>query len=288
MPCTRCWRSPAKHYSESYLSTLLKSPKHQGQTSFQETMEPLKIRITGESSIARLAEQGVLRLTVTSEGPELATVSTEVISRSNTLTELFKTLYPKADDDTATADAAVTKFASTFLRTRSYTPRDKDKQPLPKVYQASMALGIVFRDITKLSQVVGQLVTYSNVCINSIDWSLTKATQDALYSRVRREAIRNAVNKANDYAREVGREVYPVDIMESGGSAVVQQHARGSSFGFGAQHRLYTMREVGGSGGFVGLTPSHAPGLFETLDLSPPDIQVTASVNAKFQSVPAK
>jgi uncharacterized protein YggE len=54
--------------------------------------------------------------------------------------------------------------------------------PFPKVYQASMTLRIVFRDINKLSQVVGQLVTYSNVEVNSIDWSLSDATQTP-YSR---------------------------------------------------------------------------------------------------------
>lgn len=99
-------------------------------------MEPLKIRVNAESSIARLAEQGVLRLTVTSEGPALQTVSQEVVSRSNELSGLFKTLSHKTDDGTATADAAVTKFASIVLRTRSYTAQDQNNEPLPKVYQS--------------------------------------------------------------------------------------------------------------------------------------------------------
>lgn len=77
------------------------------QRNLCDTIEPLKIRVNGESSIARIAEQGVLRLTVTSDGSELASVSIKVVSRSNELTELFKTLSPKTDNGTATADAAV-------------------------------------------------------------------------------------------------------------------------------------------------------------------------------------
>lgn len=249
-------------------------------------MEPLKIRVNGESSISRLAEQGVLRLTVTSEGPVLATVSKEVVSRSNKLSELFKTLSPKAYDGSATDNAAVTQFASTFLRTRSYTPRDKNNMSLPKVYQASMTLRVVFRDINKLSQVVGQLVTYSNVEINSIDWSLSDATQNALCSQMRREAVRDAVNKANDYAGEVGREVYPVEIMDNGTTAVAAtQHAEGALFSatplFGAATR-------GGGGLFGSSAPNNPPELSETLDLSAPDVQVTVSVSVDFQSVPGK
>lgn len=247
-------------------------------------MEPLKIRVNGESSISRLAEQGILRLTVNSEGPELETVSKEVISRSNNLSELFKTLSPKSDDGTATADAAVAKFASTFLRTRSYMPHDKNNKPLPKVYQASMSLKIVFRDINKLSQVVGQLVSYSNVEINSIDWSLSEDTQKALCSQVRREAVRDAVDKANDYAREVGREVYAVEIMDGGGNAVAQ-HAQGVPFH--ATGGLFGSTR-GGGGLFGGGAPSNPPELSETLDLSPPDIQVTVLVNVDFQSIPGK
>ncbi|EED13120.1 conserved hypothetical protein [Talaromyces stipitatus ATCC 10500] len=244
----------------------------------------LKIRVKGESSITRLADQGVLRLTVESEGSELETVSKEVISRTNELRGLFKTLSPKTDDGTDAADVAVTKIASTILRTRNHTPHDKDNKSLPKVYQASMSLSIVFRDITQLSQVVGQLVTYSNVEINSIDWSLSETSQKALHSQMRREAVRDALSKANDIAGEVGREVYPVEIIDEGQSAVTQHPPAkrslfGATAGFGS---------ASGGGLFGGGGPSNPPEFSETLDLSPPDIQVTSLMDVEFQSFPGK
>lgn len=237
----------------------------------------LKIRVKGESSITRPAEQGVLRLNIVSEGSELETVSKDAISRTNELRGLLKTLSTRIDNGTGAAEVAVPKIASTFLRTTNHTPHDKDNLPLPKVYQASMSLSVVFSDISQLSQVVGRLVNYSNVEINSIDWSLSEASQKALRSQMRREAIRDAVSKANDIAGEVGRKVYPVEIMDEGESAVMQhQPAKRSLFG-------------SASGGlFGGGGPGNPPKFSETLDLSPPDIQVTSLMHVEFQSVPEK
>ncbi|KAJ5089321.1 hypothetical protein N7532_008005 [Penicillium argentinense] len=252
-------------------------------------MEPLKIRVSGESSTIRLAEQGTLRLTVESEGSQLEVVSKEVIARSNELSELFKALSPKAPDGTATADAAVTKVASTFLRTRNYTPRNRDNQQLPKVYQASMSLSVVFRDMTKLSEVIGQLVGYSNVEIIAIDWSLTDATKKSLGSQVRREAIRDAVRKAKDYAEELGREIYAVDVMDGGQNAVAYHAPVGGGL-FGS-NTFGKGRQTGGSlfGCASASGPSNpAPEPSPTLDLSPQDIQLTSSVSVEFQSVPGE
>ncbi|KAK5797637.1 hypothetical protein VI817_003928 [Penicillium citrinum] len=247
-------------------------------------MEPLKIRVNGESSITRLAEQGLLRLAVESEGPKLDTVSKEVVSRSNELTGLFSKLSPKTPEGIATADAAVTKVASTFLSTRNYIPRDRDGNALPKVYKASMSLSIVFQDLTKLSEVVGQILSYSNVEITSIDWSLSEATEKALGSQVRKEAVRDAVAKAQDYSSEVGREVYAVDIMDGGQNTTMQHAPVGRSLFASAPARNSQF----GGGLFGGSPGSGNPEPSEALSLSPQDIKLTSSVHVEFQSYPGK
>ncbi|KAF5004383.1 hypothetical protein F66182_16046, partial [Fusarium sp. NRRL 66182] len=93
----------------------------------------LKIKVKGESSITRPAEQGVLRLTIVSEGPELETVSKDVISRTNELRGLLKTLSTRIDEGSGAEEVAATKIASTVLRTKNHTLHDKDNLPLPKV-----------------------------------------------------------------------------------------------------------------------------------------------------------
>lgn len=181
-----------------------------------------------------------------------------------------------------------TNVASTFLSTRNFTPHDRDGQPLEKVYQTSMSFSIVFRDIRKLSEVVGQLLTYSNVEISSIDWSLSEATQKALGSQVRREVIHDAVTKANDYAAEVGREVYAVDIMDGGQNATMQHAPVGRSlFGSAPAPSGGGLFGGGATVGFGATTPQ-ASQSSEMLSLSPQNIKFTSSVHIEFQSYPEK
>lgn len=254
--------------------------------------KPLTIRVNGESSITRLAEQGILRLTVISEGPELDSVSQQVVTKSNELSELFKTLSQRTDDGASSADAPVARFASTSLRTKSHTPY-KNEVALPRVHQASMSLRIVFRDIKTLSQVIGQLVPQSTVEINSIEWNLSDATQAALCSQARREAIREAITKANDYAKEVGREVQPTLISDHGTNSCAQ-HLEGAVFPgaslFGQTNPSARERRAGRQALLACMSsssddPTDQALVSDTLELSPPDILVTVSVTVEFESI---
>lgn len=113
---------------------------------------------------------------------------------------------------------AAASFSSTSLQTRCERPTDKSGKPLPAVYRATWSLNALFQDFAKLNEVVGKLLTYSNVEleIQSLNWCLTEASQMALNSESRKEEMRNAVQKANDYARVVGQEVHAMQIRGSG------------------------------------------------------------------------
>ena len=50
---------------------------------------------------------------------------------------------------------------------------------------------------------------------------MSEASQKALRSQMRKEAIRDAISKGSDIAGEVGRKVYPMEIMDEGESAVM-------------------------------------------------------------------
>ncbi|KAJ5603079.1 hypothetical protein N7537_006035 [Penicillium hordei] len=52
-------------------------------------------------------------------------------------------------------------------------------------------------NFTKLNEVVGKPLTYSNIDIQSLDWCLTEATQKALNSESCEGAMRNAVQSLN-------------------------------------------------------------------------------------------
>lgn len=77
-------------------------------------MDPLKISVNGESSITRLAEQG-LRLSVESQGPKLEAASKEVVSRSNELTGLFKAFSPQTQAGTVDFENSLPPRHSHFV-----------------------------------------------------------------------------------------------------------------------------------------------------------------------------
>lgn len=107
---------------------------------------------------------------------------------------------------------------------------------------------------------------------------------------MRKEAIADAVGKAGDYAGVVGREIYPVEIMDGGQNAVTQHVPMRSLFGGCAAPVAFGQTRSQGAGLFGGGGPAtgSVPEPSEMLDLSPPDIQVTSSVSVQFQSVPEK
>ncbi|KAJ6132495.1 hypothetical protein N7471_007710 [Penicillium samsonianum] len=180
-------------------------------------MAPLKIVLNGTSSITRQPERGALNFIVKASGPNRESVSKEVSETSNEINRLFKDLSPKTETGETIAGSPVTSFSSTSLQTRSQVPMNKSGNPLPTVYYATLSLNAVFQDFKKLDEIVGKLISYPNVEILSLDWYLTEATQKALSSEARTEAMSDAVRKANDYSRVIGRVVEAVDIRESAG-----------------------------------------------------------------------
>ncbi|KGO78034.1 Protein of unknown function DUF541 [Penicillium italicum] len=189
-------------------------------------MAPLSIFVDGKSSVTRQAERGNLNFIIKAIGTDREGLSKKVTETSNDINRLFKELSPKADTGEIIPGSPVTSFSSTSLETRFHFPRDEEGERLPTVYHANLSLHAVFQDFAKLNEVVGKLIFYPNIEIASLGWCLTEATQMALSSESREEAMRDAVQKANDYARVVRREVDAVDIRETGGGLQYGMNSR--------------------------------------------------------------
>ncbi|OQD96135.1 hypothetical protein PENSOL_c017G11987 [Penicillium solitum] len=259
----------------------------------------LTITVGGSSVITRRPERGVLNLTVNAKGSTRGIVSHKVLETTNELNQLFKELSPKTESRDPTADAAVVTYSSTSLRTWSWNIQNEGSVFKVQEYRGNLSFAAVFRDFTKMSEVAGKLVAYSDVDINSIDWELTAATKKALSSESRKEAIRDAVQKANDYTEVIGRKVAAVEIRDGGNSSfgMLTRTApnpfaggRGSLFGGGPSFGQASGGGASGSGLFGGAanhtpapptTPPPAP-----FDLTPQEIQYTSSVQVRFESDP--
>jgi uncharacterized protein YggE len=259
-------------------------------------MAPLQITVGGSSVIIRQPERGLLNVTVNAEGTTREMVSNKVTETSNELSKIFKDLSPKNESGDPTADAAVVTYSSTSLRTWRWNVQGGANCFRTQEYHGNLSLVAVFRDFAKMSEVAGKLVRYSNVDINSIGWELTAATKKALSSESRKEAIRDAVQKATDYTDVIGRKVVAVEIHDGGNSAfgVLARPvpmpfgvSSGGLFGNGATG--FGQNTGGGSGGLFGSVANNTPAPVPSappLDLTPQEIQYTSSVQVKFESVP--
>lgn len=257
-------------------------------------MAPLRVTVAGSSSTTRKPERGVLNLTVNGEGSSRESVSNNVTETSNELSKLFRELSSKSDALESSPDTAVVNFSSTSLRTWRWRPSNGGIGFQNLEHRGNLSLVAVFRDFAKMSEVVGKLVGYANVDINSIGWELTEATQKALSSESRKEAIRDAVQKANDYTDVIGRKVAAV-LIEDGGTPSGMLRRQAGAFGgnsgglFGGGQgggRVAAMASGGGSlFGSANNAPASAPEPSTPLDLTPQEIQYTSSVRVIFESI---
>jgi uncharacterized protein YggE len=180
-------------------------------------MAPLRIMLQGTSSITCQAERGDLSFIVKARGTSQDSVSNEVTEASNQVNQLFEELSPRTETGEIISGSPVTSFSSTMIHTGSEKPLHLSGNPQPTGYSASLVLNAVFQDFNKLNEIVGKLISYPNIEIKCLNWRLTEATKKSLSSVSRQEAMRDAVQKANDYASIIGQEVVAVSISEVGG-----------------------------------------------------------------------
>lgn len=96
--------------------------------------------------------------------------------------------------------------------------------------------------------------------------------------RLCREAIHNAVSKANNITSEIRRKIYSIEIVDKRRSTIIEHLLAKRSLSRSAS-------EEGLFSGGGSCNPSKSS---EILDLSPPDIRLTTLMDVEFQSVPKK
>ena len=101
------------------------------------------------------------------------------------------------------------------------------------------------------------------VSIGRVEWRLTDATKESLASESRREAVKNAVVKARDYA----------DVLGKGEPEVVEVSDESGIFRQGLRE-LASHHSTNGRGQGAG----------EILDFEPESVQLNTTVTVKFLS----
>ncbi|KAL8984053.1 MAG: hypothetical protein Q9177_004806 [Variospora cf. flavescens] len=223
---------------------------------------PLTISVTGESTINRVAERGVLKAAVKSTGLSQENVSSDVTNTCNRLRDILLKLAPKSADGLAPPDAPVTQFSMSGFATHSYVKRDKDGNECEREFSASTNFEAIFRDFAKLGELTSTLFRMPHVEVYGTEWRLTSATIKSLGSESRKAAMEDAIQKARDYAGVLGRNPVAVDVTE--GSAVSTARTK------------------------QGATRSHYYDTWKTqvdgMTLEPEDVSYKTKIDVKFQA----
>lgn len=248
----------------------------------------LKIHVAGTASVFRKAERGVLHIRVWHTSPSQSDVSAAVASKSDTLTTVFRKHALKTEDSQPHPDAAITAFTLSAPSTSSHLPvHPETRHPMPdaaRQYTAETTAEVVFRDLDLLASLAVELSAMENVAIEEAEWRLTDDTRDKITREARIYAVRNAVDRANDYADIVGRQVVAFQIHDghvSTNSTRTKQRARrpgpwATSSLFGAQQMPVDLCSgPAAEAGMIDDGPS----------LEPATITVSANVNVKFVSI---
>ncbi|KAL2847573.1 hypothetical protein BJX68DRAFT_108329 [Aspergillus pseudodeflectus] len=235
-------------------------------------MPPFTITTTGHASIARPAERGTLRLSITDSGAEPKTVSSNVVSCTNTLKSLIKPLNTRTASGEIAPDAKITHWSLGTLSTYSYAVADRrDRKKIEqRVFHASTNMEVKFRDFTALSHFASELAALPLVDVDGVDWALTEVSKRELARRVRSLAGRDALERAEDYAGTFGKDkVFVSEVVEEG---------RGG-YG-GVAYGVVSSRRAGGPGGRRG--GDGDGGEREGLEFRPEEVEVSAEVTVKF------
>lgn len=178
----------------------------------------LKIHVNGSASVFRRAERGVLHIEVSSTTTSQADASSNVSSTTETMINTFRRFAQKTEDGLYPhPSAGITAFSASAPETSTFIPRAKNGREIktaPKEYTATTTAEVVFRDMELLARLANELSAMENVSITQTEWRLTDATHETICREARVKAMKDAVQKAEDYAGVVGREVVAVKVED--------------------------------------------------------------------------
>lgn len=209
-----------------------------------------------------------------SEPPELVTVHATVSYEGPTMKPVYEQVARDLEDVTASLDelameaGPVTTWSADQLRTSSHRPWRDGEQLVDPVHTASVNVRATFRQFDLASRWIADRVAASEgFGVSRLYWALTRERREDVVREVRKQAVRDAAVRAQDYADalDLGT-VTPIAIADTG---MLQS---GSS----------AERSPGMSVDAVMAAPPGGASDGPSVDLTPENIDVSASVDARF------
>lgn len=218
------------------------------------------ITVQGHFTAYYPAERATVRLAVTFDGAKRETVLASATAAVQTVTESVKRLH---DPDAG----PVTWWSSDRVRVWAERPWNSEGKQLAPVHHAAIALKVKFKDFDALADWLAEAATVPGVQVSGIDWTLTEAKRTSVTTEVRSRAVKDAADKARVFAQAIG-------LGQVTATAIADPGMLGVS-GDGAAPAPSMMRAAA-----FAAPPSGGA----SFDFTPEDIEVTASVDARFEA----
>ena len=222
-------------------------------------MTETTITVQGNFSAHYPAERATLSLSAHHEAAERGPAFSATVASSDAVRECITRLGDAAA-------AAIARWSSDSIQVWTERPWTQDGTPAAEVFHARITTRVTFADLSALAPWVEEVVAIDGVTIDSLDWALTPARLTATTTEVRSRAVQDAVTKATVYAQALGlATVRAIAVADPGmlGDQVQGNNLVAAKFS----------RAAASADG----TPA--------LSLTPEQIEVTASVDARFIAI---
>ncbi|KSU58449.1 MULTISPECIES: SIMPL domain-containing protein [unclassified Gordonia (in: high G+C Gram-positive bacteria)] len=219
-----------------------------------EHSDELEIVVRGQARGRYRPERGIIHLVVRVEGADKPAVYTRAVEVHTDLTRALTGLE---------SAGAVTRWTADSVRVYSYRPYSETGERRELVYNTRIRIEAEFVDFEGLSEFIDLWASVDAVEVGDIDWDLHEQTRRERERELRRDAVEDAILKAQAYSDAVGRgPVTPVLLSDPDLASNVPT----------ARRRAMPMAVAAG--------PPASP----SLELRTDDIEIAVAVDARFRA----
>jgi uncharacterized protein YggE len=177
---------------------------------------PVRLSVAGSASQQVVPERATPRIQLTAEGADRAAVLKQV-------TALHQELVSQAQDQVASG--AATRWSSNDVWVRAEDRYRPDGAEPMRVHVASAELRVRFKDFAALGPWLAEIGARVGVQVQGVQWSLTDPTRESIARELRLAAVRDAQQRARDYADALGlsdvalEQLWEADLRPGSGSS---------------------------------------------------------------------
>lgn len=216
----------------------------------------LDITVRGTAQQQRRAERATVSLAIALDGPDKQQVFNDTVDIQEPLTAQLRELVELHAVDTWSSDQ---------LRISSHRPWSGDGARTEPVHDARVSVRAEFTDFERLGAFLDQWSGVEGVEVGEIAWDVTAERRQAFEAESRKQAVNDAVTKAQAYA----------DALRRGKVVAVHIADRGMLPGSG---------ELPPPGVFAAAKLGRSDGAGAGLDLTPDEIVIRVEVDVHFRA----